>query len=99
MTEIKSKDPFFTPDKILDFGSGVGSVSLAADTYYDGPKVKAIEPNQIMKKLGLYMCDKNNRISFYDNLFECAATDQSGQFDLSFCSFVLEEIKTPEERV
>ena len=45
MTEIKSKDPFFTPDKILDFGSGVGSVSLAADTYYDGPKVKAIEPN------------------------------------------------------
>ncbi len=50
--EIKSKDPFFTPTKVLDFGAGLGSVSLALDTYYNSPKISAVEPNEVMSKLG-----------------------------------------------
>jgi tRNA1(Val) A37 N6-methylase TrmN6 len=76
--ELKSKDPFFNPDKILDFGAGLGSVSLAADSFYEKPKIKAVEPNVTMRKLGEFLSDKNNRIKFYENLFESSASDSNG---------------------
>jgi hypothetical protein len=56
----------------LDFGAGLGSVSLSLDSFYQGPKIKAIEPNEYMKKLGQFLSDKNPRISYFDNLFEGA---------------------------
>lgn len=60
LMELRSKDPFFIPEKILDFGSGLGSASLAADNFYQSAKINQIEPNESMRKLGDYLSDKNS---------------------------------------
>lgn len=53
-----------------------------------------------MRNLGKFLCDKKDKIHFYDNLLESMAyNNDENLFDVVYCSFVLEELKTPEERI
>ena len=52
-----------------------------------------------MKKLGEYIGEKYKNLSYYDNLFDCVSSETEPFYDLVNCSFVLEEVKTAEERL
>ena len=52
-----------------------------------------------MKKLGQYITKKYNNVTFYDNLLDSLIKNEQNSFDLINCSFVLEEIPSPEDRI
>ena len=45
----------------MDFGAGLGSVSIVADNFYESAKISGVEPNEYMWKLGEFLCNKNNK--------------------------------------
>jgi len=75
-----------------------GSGSYAYfDVYKKIDKIIAIEPSTAMRKLGKYLTQDIEKITWFDSLARLVnAHDTDGLFDIVFCGYVLEEVKTPE---
>jgi ubiquinone/menaquinone biosynthesis C-methylase UbiE len=52
-----------------------------------------------MRNLGKFLCDKKPDIKYYENLFDSLLFKETNKFDIVYCSFVLEEIKSADERL
>jgi len=97
--ELEMKFPFFKPKSFLDFGAGLGSSSIYILEKFPQCDIKAVEPNENMRNLGKFLCNKKPNIHYYQNLFDSLIFKDSNKFDIVYCSFVLEEIKSAEERL
>ena len=96
--EINLKFPKFYPKKILDFGAGLSPTGHIYKQKYPDCEVTAIEPSKSMKDLGKFLSKKICDIEYYDNLFEGLVNNTDKGFDIVNCSFVLEEIKTANDK-
>jgi len=98
--EIKLKFPEFTPASILDYGAGLSPTGHA---FYEAfPEIElifALEPNLYMKKLGKYMSKEIESFTWAQSIHETNYLGESKKFDVVNCSFVLEELTSPEERL
>lgn len=99
MHEINLRFPDFKPENCLDYGAGLGPSSLLMSDLFENCKIHAIEPNENMRNLGKYISKKKDNIDYFNNLFDSLVYQEKILFDTVFCSFVLEEIPTPEERI
>lgn len=80
----------------MDFGAGLGPFSHAMSEYHAGCEVASVEPNEFMRNLGIFLGNKNEKMSFHKSLQDGVYASESDFYDLINCSFVLEEIPTPE---
>jgi len=99
MHEINTLYPQFKPKTFLDFGAGLVPSGLSISELYPGCKISAIEPEESMRQLGKFIAKEYNNITYFENLFDSLVQNESNTFDLINCSFVLEEIRSPEERI
>ena len=61
--------------------------------------IACVEPNETMRKMGEYLSQDVKNIFWSESLMETFGSVKRSRFDLVYCSFVLEEIPTPERRL
>jgi ribosomal protein RSM22 (predicted rRNA methylase) len=97
--EIKLKFPDFKPSSFLDYGAGLSPTGHAVfENFQSIEMLFAIEPNMYMRKLGKYMSKDIEQFSWGESIHETNFLGKNKKFDFINCSFVLEEVSSPEER-
>jgi ribosomal protein RSM22 (predicted rRNA methylase) len=62
-------------------------------------RIVCVEPNQYMSRLGQFISKELTSMKWVETLFESFPLVGSHGFDIVYCSFVLEELPTPEKRM
>lgn len=97
--EISLKYPNFDPKSCFDFGAGASpSGSCFAERFPNAELVFAVEPNAYMRKMGRFLTKDKQSFVWAENVVESAYLGENKQFDVTVCSFVLEEVKSAGER-
>ena len=98
LKEIRQKFPAFRPKTVLDFGAGLAPSFWATEEVFPQTEAYvAVEPNPYMKKLGKYLTKEQPNLLWMDSILETRGLAFE-KFDLIICSFVLEEVGSPQDR-
>lgn len=112
LSEIKNRNPEFSPSSLLDYGAGLGSGVLSALDVFpaeDFKKIAAVEPNKYMRKLGKYVTETCVQYKHKESSIDIVWVDslvmlpgsggmERGKFDLIILSHVLQEVTTSKGR-
>jgi hypothetical protein len=64
----------------------------------EGQNIIASEPSRVMRRLGKHLTQDINKILWIDSLSKTVNYTFAYSFDIVYCAFVLEEIRSPESR-
>lgn len=77
----------------------LGSGSWAYfDVFPSGKNIVACEPSKVMRKIGKYLTQDIDKITWIDILAKTTVFDFAKGFDIVYCGYVLEEAKNSECR-
>lgn len=97
--EISLKYPDYKPKTLLDFGAGLSpSGTCFLDRFPEAEQVFAVERNIYMRKMGRHLTKDRPQFVWAESLQETAYLGPEHRFDITVCSFVLEEVSSAAER-
>lgn len=98
--EISLKYPNFKPNSMLDYGAGLSPSGMGFyERYPLAELIFAVEPNVYMRKMGKHLTREIESFVWGETLQETAYLGDDKKFDLTVCSFVLEEVASAGERI
>lgn len=97
--EIMLKYPDFKPLSLLDYGAGLSPSGMSfLERFPTAELIFAVEPNMYMRKMGKFLTREISQFVWAETILETAYLGDSRKFDITVCSFVLEEVGSPFER-
>jgi ribosomal protein RSM22 (predicted rRNA methylase) len=97
--EISLKYPDYKPRSLLDFGAGLSPSGLSfLERFPEAERVFAVEPNTYMRKMGRHLTKDRQQFIWAESIQETAYLGDQQKFDITVCSFVLEEVDSAAER-
>ena len=98
--EIKNVAPSFKPTNSLDFGAGLSPFAHAiVEEFPEIENITCVEKNEFMTGVGRFMAKELQQVEWIRSLEELRILGEDHKFDFINCSFVLEELPSPELRM